>query len=294
MKNGFNVGEKVYYISEHRGDAKMYGIVVNHDNNNKLKDDKGEVWACWCRDVNDIDMISINKNVGWMPTVDVFRVEIPRRNIHTDLKIGDRVVALDTFIKLNDVRMIKGNVAIVSEIRIKHEKSITFNVNNSKNWCDTNHWELEENYLADNKEAAVPVVNDRKGKYDFRVGDKVRLINNEAIEVGWFEVQRLPVGSEFEVVELGGGYNIHDAKSAIKIKSPLLPRQRFVWTGCLELVVEEEKKEGPMTRFVFCSRGGKYYEKGDFNSLEAATAQAKKLRRHYNNADIHPFVIVED
>ena len=135
------------------------------------------------------------------------------------------------------------------------------------------------------KEADMPVEKEKK---PFKKGDRVSYNGQGA---GHNHFRGVGIGQIYKVIS-------DEAHGVMRLDIPGVHRDRsHVFSRAFDLVEEEivKKKEKHMlTRFVFASRGGKYYEKGDFNSLEAAFHHAQRLRRHYANQDIHPFVIVEE
>lgn len=148
-------------------------------------------------------------------------------------------------------------------------------------WCNHTRFELVEE--------AVPVAPVRRDiNKDLRVGDRVVAIrafivlNNEVMKKG-------DVAVVSKINELRGPDRIY-----FSVEGGVGGCSTTCWELEENYLADNAPKEAPMTRFVFSSRGGKYYEKGDFNSLEAATTHAKTLRRRFFNGDIHPFVIVED
>ena len=134
------------------------------------------------------------------------------------------------------------------------------------------------------KEADMPVEKDVK---PFKKGDRVSYNGQGA---GHNHFRGVGIGQIYKVIS-------DEVHGVMRLDIPGVHRdQSHVFSRAFDLVEEIVKKEEKhmLTRFVFASRGGKYYAKGDFNSLEAAFHHAQRLRRHYANQDIHPFVIVEE
>lgn len=61
-----------------------------------------------------------------------------------------------------------------------------------------------------------------------------------------------------------------------------------------ELAEPEVAAQGKPVKFVFASKGGKYYAKGSFTSLEAARQRTQTLRRRLETADVYEYMMVED
>jgi len=60
----------------------------------------------------------------------------------------------------------------------------------------------------------------------------------------------------------------------------------------------EEKVQAPAfakpTKFIFASKGGKYYGKAEYANLNDARTHTTNLRRRYGTADIYEYIMVED
>ena len=130
------------------------------------------------------------------------------------------------------------------------------------------------------KEADMPVENDKK---PFKNGDRI-VFNDRIREDWWFKP------GQHGVIDRVTEDKLYPLKIIVDNHPNKVANVSF------DMIEPEEKAvvKAPLTRFVFASRGGKYYEKGDFNSLEAALVRANNLRGAYQNMDIHPFVIVEE
>jgi len=125
----------------------------------------------------------------------------------------------------------------------------------------------------------------------FKMGDKI-VINDNVNRHWWFKP-----GQKGVIIKLDGDIPNEDGHLLNIVFEGPDPRNphNLKRRGYITEDMADHAEDAPapvMGNFVFCSKGGKYYERQSFASLAAAADYAARLRRLHGTENIYPFVMV--